>query len=82
MKEKAYLVCDFREGDVDCGALNVGVEFMGNCHGRVLTEDGTKIGQHYSSSIGWLRIDLTRNIDLDIYDIIDLLDQPVPENFK
>lgn len=52
MKEKVYLVCDFQEGNVDMGARDSGVEYMGTCIGRILKEDGTEIGSHCSSSYG------------------------------
>jgi hypothetical protein len=82
-KEKVYMVCDWYEGNVNVGALNVRVEFMGNCTGRLLREDGTEIGSHYSSSFGWLRSDLKSKLDNPSeYEIIDLIGQKVPERFK
>lgn len=82
-KEKVYMVCDWHDGKANMGALNVGVEYMGNCTGRILREDGTKIGAHYSSSFGWLRNDLRSKLDdPNKYDIIDLIEQETPEKFK
>lgn len=82
-KEKVYLVCDWSEGNVNMGAQHIGVEYMGNCTGRILKEDGTIIGNHYSSSFGWLRNDLLRKLDdVNKYEVIDLIGQSVPERFK
>ena len=82
--EKVYMVCDYTDEkarSID-GCPNVGVEFLGNCGGRILREDGTIIGQHHSSSFGWLRSDLKRKLDNpDNYEIVDLIGQVVPERF-
>jgi hypothetical protein len=83
--EKVYMVCDYTDdkaasiSDAPC----IGVEFMGNCGGRIIREDGSVIGSHHSSSFGWLRSDLKRKLDdPEKYEIIDLIGQPVPEKFK
>lgn len=83
-KERVYLVCDVcdpKARSID-GTPNIGVEYMGHCSGRVLHEDGAVIGQHASSSIGWLRSDLLGKLDdPEKYEIVDLLNEAVPERF-
>lgn len=83
--EKVYMVCDYTDdkaASID-GAPHIGVEYMGNCGGRILREDGTIIGQHHSSSFGWLRSDLKGKLDdPSKYEIIDLIGQEVPERFR
>lgn len=82
-KEKVYMVCDWHDGKAEGEAWNIGVEHMGNCAGRILKEDGTKIGDHYSSTFGWLRLDLKSKLDNpNDYEIIDLIGQEVPEKFR
>lgn len=77
------MVCDWHDGKAEGEAMNVGVEFMGNCTGRILREDGTLIGNHWSSTFGWLRLDLKDKLDNpENYEIIDLIGQEVPERFK
>lgn len=81
-KEKVYMVCDWHDGKAEGGAWNMGVEYMGNCQGRILKEDGAEIGHHHSSTFGWLRIDLMNKLDNpNNYEIIDLIGRPVPERF-
>jgi hypothetical protein len=81
--EKVYLICDMHKGNVNMGACNIGVEYMGDCTGRILKEDGTEIGNHWSSSFGWLRSDLKRKLDdQKKYEIIDLIGEEVPERFR
>ena len=84
-KEKVYMVCDYTDkkaAEIN-EAWNVGVEYMGNCGGRILREDGSVIGSHHSSSFGWLRNDLQRKLDdAEKYEIVDLIGQPVPERFQ
>lgn len=82
--EKVYMVCDYTDERAASilGSPNIGVEFMGDCGGRILKEDGTEIGRHHSSSFGWLRSDLKSKLDdPSKYDIIDLIGQDVPERF-
>ena len=85
--DKVYMVCDFYDGkaaSID-SAPNIGVEFMGNCSGRILREDGSKIGGHYSSSFGWLRNDLKNKLDdPSKYEIIVCDEQisPIDYNLK
>ncbi len=84
MREKVYMVCDYTDEKASSilGTPNVGVEFMGDCGGRILKEDGTEIGRHHSSSFGWLRNDLRAKLDdPNKYEIIDLIGQDVPEQF-
>jgi len=82
-KEKIYMVCDWHDGKAEGGAMNIGVEYMGNCSGRILKEDGTLIGNHHSSTFGWLRNDLKAKLDdQSKYEIIDLINQEVPEQFR
>ena len=83
--EKVYMVCDYTDSKAASisGAPNIGVEYMGNCGGRILREDGSEIGGHYSSSFGWLREDLRSKLDdPSKYEIVDLIGQPVPERFQ
>lgn len=82
-KETVYMVCDYHDGKAEGGAMNIGVEYMGNCSGRILKEDGTLIGNHHSSTFGWLRNDLKSKLDdQSKYEIIDLINQEVPEKFR
>ena len=49
----------------------------------LVKEDGTEIGRHYSSTYGWLRWDLIRKLDDPAnYEIIDLIEKEVPEQFR
>ena len=83
--ERVYMVCDYTDSTAASisGALNIGVEYMGNCGGRILREDGSEIGCHNSSSFGWLREDLRSKLDDPRkYEIVDLIGQPVPERFQ
>lgn len=82
--EKVYMVCDYTDDKASSigGTPNVGVEYMGNCGGRVLKEGGTEIGRHHSSSFGWLRADLKYKLAGKEYEVIDLIGQPVPDRFK
>ncbi len=85
MIEKIYMVCDYsdKKAEAISGSPNIKVEFMGNCSGRILREDGSEIGRHHSSSFGWLRNDLQRKLDnIEDYEIIDLIGQAVPEKFQ
>lgn len=83
--ERVYMVCDSHDekaASID-GAPNVGIEFLGNCSGRILRDDGSEIGCHYSSTFGWLREDLKSKLDdPSKYEIVDLIGQPVPERFQ
>lgn len=77
------MVCDYRSGNYNQGANNIGIEYMGDCSGRILKEDGTEIGRHHSSSNGWLRSDLKSKLDNPAnYEIIDLIDQDCPDRFN
>lgn len=83
--KKVYMVCDYTDDKAASiqGAPNIGVEYMGDCGGRILHEDGTLIGGHHSSSFGWLRNDLKRKLDNPSkYEIIDLIGKPVPKKFQ
>lgn len=82
-KEKVYMVCDWHDGKANHEARETQIENMGNCMGRILWEDGSEIGHHWSSSFGWLRVDLKNKLDNpDDYEIIDLIEQEVPDRFK
>lgn len=82
-KEKVYMVCDHRAGNYKQGANNIGIEHMGDCAGRILREDGSLIGSHWSSSYGWLRSDLMSKLDNpENYEVIDLIETDCPERFK
>ena len=85
MKEKVYMLCDYTDDKAAGinGCSNIGVEFMGDCGGRIVREDGTEIGRHHSSSFGWLRSDLKRKLDdPSKYEIIDLIGEPIPDQFR
>jgi hypothetical protein len=83
--DRVYMVCDWADAkaaSID-EALDIGIEFLGNCSGRILREDGSIIGCHHSSSFGWLRLDLQSKLDDPTkYEIVDLIGQPVPERFQ
>jgi len=82
-KKKVYMVSDWYNGDVHCGPLNLGIEYMGDVSGRLLSEEGEELGRHHSSSFGWLRSDLKNKLDnLEDYEIIDLIGEEVPDKFK
>lgn len=82
-KEKVFMVCDWDDGKARGAAFDIGIEYMGNCKGRILKEDGTEIGRHHSSTYGWLRKDLIQKLDNpDNYDIIDFIEKEVPEQFR
>lgn len=58
-------------------------EFLGNCSGRIIHEDGSLIGRHFSSTFGFLRSDLLSKLDNPTeYEIVDLIGSSVPEKFK
>lgn len=82
--EKIYIVCDYTDNKASSilGSPNIGVEYMGDCGGRILKEDGTEIDRHHSSSFGWLRRDLLDKLDdPSKYEIVDLIGQSVPKRF-
>lgn len=82
-KQTVYMVCDWHDGKAEGPAMNIGVEFMGNCRGRILKEGGKLIGNHWSSTFGWLRSDLISKLENpDLYNVVDLIGQEVPERFK
>ena len=83
--EKVYMVCDVSDAKARLikGCPNVGVEHLGNCAGRIVKEDGSMIGCHFSSTLDFLRYDLINKLDNpDAYEIVDLIDEPCPERFK
>jgi hypothetical protein len=88
MKVKVYFVCDWHDEKAKSieGTPNVGVEYLGNCMGRAIREDGEELGYHYSSTFDFLRSDLTYHLGkhgpIDTFEIIDLIGQPVPDRFK
>lgn len=82
--EKVYMVCDYTDSKASAidGTPHIGVEYMGNCGGRILREDGSEIGRHHSSSFGWLRSDLRSKLDVPSnYEIVDLIGQAVPDRW-
>ena len=82
---KVYMVCDNTDEKAAAisGCPNVGVEYLGNCSGRILHEDGAEIGRHHSSSFGFLRMDLKSKLDdSSQYEIVDLIGQDVPARFN
>ena len=62
MKKKAYIVCDF--SDENCAV------------GRILDDSGNTLGGHYSSTLDFLRMDLSRKVNPEEYDIVDLIGKP------
>lgn len=82
MKKKVYMVCDWASGNYNQGANDIQIEYMGDCYGRLLKEDGSEIDRAISSSFGWLRQDLVKGHDLSNYEVIDLIGKPVPDKFK
>ena len=72
--KKAYMVCDWHDGKAAGEAWNIGVEYMGNCRGRILDETGVELGHHHSSTFGWLRVDLSRKVNEAEYEIVDLIE--------
>ena len=84
MMETVYMVCDNYDAKAASiqDAPHIGIELMGNCQGRILREDGSLIGAHWSSSFGWLRYDLKSKLDdPSKYEVVDLIGQPVPARF-
>lgn len=81
---KVYLLCD-RADDKALAmddAPECGVDLLGSCTGRIVTEEGEELGRPLSSTIGWLRSDLMSKLEPDHgYEIIDLLREEVPERF-
>lgn len=85
MKPKVYMVCDYTDAKASSidGTPNLGVEYMGNCGGRLLREDSSVIGSHHSSSFGWLRADLRSKLPaIDEFEIVDLIGLDVPDRFR
>ena len=83
--EKVYMVCDYTDDKAASisDRPNIGVEYMGDCGGRILRENGTEIGRHHSSSFGYLRGDLRSKLDDPAqYEIVDLIGQEVPVRFR
>lgn len=69
--KKVYMVCD---------GYN---RITGFYAGRILNEDGSEIGCHYSTSLEFLRGDLKRKLDKpQEYEIIDLIELPIPKKFQ
>jgi hypothetical protein len=88
--QKVYLVCAWTDEKAKSikDAPNIGVEFMGHCLGYTILETGEIIGQHHSSSFGWLREDLkskvdcyaqNKNIPRDSFEVIDLIGKDIPD---
>lgn len=83
-KKKAYMICDYadKRAKEQNEPMNVGIEFMGNCSGRIVDENNNTLGSHFSSNYGWLRHDLSSKVSEDEYEIVDLIGKEVPEKFK
>ena len=84
-RPRVYMVCDWTDEKARSmdGCPNVGIEHLGNCAGRILREDGTLIGSHYSSTFGFLRSDLISKLDdPGAYEIVDLIGKSIPDRFK
>lgn len=84
MKKKAYMICDWADDKARAinSAPHIGVEYMGNCHGRIVDENNKTLGTHFSSSYGWLRNDLSSKVDSEEYEVVDLIGKEVPEKFR
>jgi hypothetical protein len=85
MKERVYMVMDWADKKATeiKGCPNIGVEYLGNCNGRIIRESGEMIGYHFSSTLDFLRYDLTNKLDNpEEYEIVDLIGQECPERFK
>ena len=83
-KEIAYMLLkytDEKAASMD-SAPNIGVEYMGDCGGIIVDEDGNVLGRHHSSSFGWLRRDLSGKVDKNEYEVVDLIGKEVPEKFQ
>jgi len=82
-KETVYMVCDsYDEKAKGIQYPNEGVEHLGTCRGRLLTENGDVINSHVSSTFDLLRQDLARSITASHYIVIDLIGHPVPKRFR
>jgi len=83
-KPKAYMICTHTDAIASSmdSAPNIGVEFMGNCSGEIVDESGKVLGRHFSSSFGWLRLDLASKVSHADYDIVDLIGKEIPESLK
>lgn len=69
---KIYLVTDY-SGDL----------YMNDCGGRAIKEDGEVISGRHESNFKDLRKSLIKTIQSpENYEIIDLLEQQIPEQFK
>jgi len=77
--KKVYLRCTKADGKAISikGCPDVGVEFLGMCHGVAVDEDGVELGGHCSSTLDWLRSDLLSKFDNTKYDIVDMIDEDV-----
>ena len=83
--KKVYMVADYWDKKAKSiqGCPDIGVEYMGNCGGRIMHEDGTVIGYHHSSSFGFLRSDLKSKLNKDEeYEIVDLIGKEIPDKFR
>lgn len=69
MKPKVYLILDSQ------------IKNPTNFSGRIIDEGGKEIGEHTSSTLNFLRVDLKHKLDNpDDYEIIDLIREPVIPN--
>jgi len=78
-KPKLFLHCVSadRKAIMISGCPDRGIEFLGDCYGMSLDEQGNKISEHWSSTLDWLRHDLMWKIDKDKYDVVDMIDEDV-----
>lgn len=89
---KFYLLCGRTDEKAKTAGKVSNIEYGGSCSGRVVLESGEIIGSHSSSSIDWLRSDLSYHIERYLRDspglsladaeIVDMLLAPVPERFR
>ena len=69
---KIYLVTDY-----------YGELYMNDCGGRAIKEDGEVISGRHETDLKSLKKSLMKTIqDIEQYEIIDLLEQEIPNQFK
>ena len=71
-KPHLYLVCDYS-----------GELYLNDCGGRAVLEDGTHLSSAHCSNFLQLEKELLRKVpSLTDYEIINLIEKPIPEQFK
>lgn len=82
MKELLYLILTFTDEKAKkWGFLcpNLGIEYLGNCAGIIVNYNGLILGSHYSSTFGFLTMDLLSKIKhIKDFEIINLIGKEVP----